>query len=362
MTTEQKIRSATEQNVRLLNTLSDTDYAISAHQQSTNYVATLKNQVAEEMLKLRDLSKIVASEYADHKKYRDSHMRRFAFKIGGKKEAFQETASKEEREWLDAVQQELVAKKGFEQLKLNLAEAERENAALFDVLSVHNATQVQLDSLYKSIFDGPSPDIPGEDDKEGAVRETELNFNAVQLRLSSENQAKAILLDAKKFLERAILDIQSAISANTADCWGVGGTFAEMNESSALSRCQGHVSQVEMLISQAQRVQPAVKHIGGMQVAQMNFVGDVVFDNIFSDMAMRDKLRQSEQQLLTAKQSLNSELRLEDERQRQTQGELDQAKIVLDGRRKELQRIRAAAFDLVGLGHLPSYEPPSYKA
>lgn len=103
MTTERKIRYSAERNARLLKTLSETDYAISAHRQSTNYVDTLKRQIAGEELKLRDLSKIVASEYADHKKYRDSHLRRFAFKVSGKKEQFQETASKEEKEWLDAV-------------------------------------------------------------------------------------------------------------------------------------------------------------------------------------------------------------------------------------------------------------------
>jgi hypothetical protein len=190
MTTEQKIRYSAEQNARLLTTLSETDYAISAHQQSTTYVNTLKRQIVGEELKLRDLSKVVASEYADHKKYRDSHMRRFAYKISGKKEQFHETATKEEREWLDAVQHELTAKKGLEQLKLNLVEAQRHNSELFDVLSVRNATQAELDRLYNSIFGGPSPDIPGEDEKEKAVRQAENNFNTVQLSLSTEQQAK----------------------------------------------------------------------------------------------------------------------------------------------------------------------------
>jgi len=55
-------------------------------------------------------------------------MRRFAYKISGKKEKFQETATKEEREWLDAVQEELRAKNGLGRLKSNLAEAEKTNA------------------------------------------------------------------------------------------------------------------------------------------------------------------------------------------------------------------------------------------
>ena len=263
----------------------------------------------------------------------------------------------------------MTAKKGFEQLKLTLTEAQGENAALFDVLSIRNATQSELDQLYKTIFDGPSPEILGADEKEGAVKGAEINFNAVQLRLSTENQAKAILLDANKFLRRALADIREALSANNADCWGVGDSFAEMAESSALSRCQSYVSQVEISISQAQRVQPAVKQIGGMEVAQMNFIGDVVFDNIFSDMAMRDRLRQSEGKMDNAQRNLNNELHLQDEHQGSAQGELDQAKMILDGKRNQLRQIRAAAFDRIAGGGSapvedlpPSHEPPSYKA
>lgn len=233
------------------------------------------------------------------------------------------------------------------------------------MLSVRNSTQVELDQLYDSIFAGPSPDIPGEDEKENAVRQAENNFNAVQMRLSTENQAKAILLDANKFLDRAISDIRDALSASNMDCWGVADTWAEMSESSALSRCQGHVTQVEMLINQAQRVQPAVRHVGGMEVAQMNFIGDVLFDNIFNDMAMRDKLRQSEGQLHNAQRNLGDELHVEDERQRQAQAELDQARLLLDGKRQDLQHIRAEAFDRIVSGHLSGWgagdQPPSYE-
>jgi hypothetical protein len=181
---------------------------------------------------------------------------------------------KEEKEWLDALQHELTAKKGVEQLNLKLAEAQGQNAELADVLSVRAATKAELDQLYNSIFNGPNPDIPGEDEKENAVRDAEQDFNAVQLRLSTENQAKAILLDASKFLQRAVGDIRSALDSNQMDCFGFGDSFAAMSENSSLSACQSHVSQVEMLVSQANRVQPAIPpHIGGMEVARMNFMG-----------------------------------------------------------------------------------------
>ena len=364
MATKQKIRDSAALNASLLKTLSETDYAFSAHQQSTNYVNTLKQQIADEEKKLRELARVVSSEYADHRKYRDSHVRRFAYRITGKKEHFQETASKEEKEWLDAVQNELTAKKGLEHLKLTSAEAQKQNSELFDVLSLRNATQAELDQLYHSIFSGPNPDIPGEDEKENEVQQAENSFNTMQLQLRTEYQVKSILLNSKRYLEQAISDMRSALSSNTADCWGYGGKLAKMLESSALSRCQSHVSQVEVLITQAQRLQPAVRNVGVMEVARMNFFGDVIFDNIFSDVAMRRRLRESERKLLNAQGNLYRELHLEVERQQKARTELDEAKLLLDQKRQELQHARAEAFGRIVGSHSSGWEtgeqPPSY--
>lgn len=101
----QRLQSASAQNTSLLNTISETEYSVSAFQQSNQYIASLKKDIAAQEKKLGELNRHVDREYADHKKYRDSHMKRLAFKLGGKKEKFQADASREEQEWLDAVGQ-----------------------------------------------------------------------------------------------------------------------------------------------------------------------------------------------------------------------------------------------------------------
>lgn len=45
-------------------------------------------------------------EFKEHEKYRDSVMKRFAYKIGRKTEKFGAKASKEEREYFDALHEE----------------------------------------------------------------------------------------------------------------------------------------------------------------------------------------------------------------------------------------------------------------
>ncbi|KUJ09724.1 uncharacterized protein LY89DRAFT_627975 [Mollisia scopiformis] len=365
-----RLQSAAAENSRLSQTRSETAYSVSAYQQSQNYVGNLKKQISIEENKLADVNEQVAREYEDHQKYRDSHMRRLAYNLGGKKEKFAEQATKEEKEWLDAVALQLRTKKGLEGLNRTLADATKASADLLAIVKVHNRAGVERDALYNSIFEGPTPEMPEEDAKEREVREAENNFNVDQLLSSTETQARAILGDADKFLKRAMGDIQDAGSSATADVWGVGGTFAEMAENNALSRCQQNVSQVEMLVTQAQRVQPAVGHLGDMRVAQMDFMSNVVFDNIFSDMAMRDRIHESMGQLSHAQSNLNREMQAADQRISRAQSEVTRAKSVLDRQRSELQQVRAAAFERlangmeVGVGRPPEYaaEPPAYSA
>jgi len=234
---------------------------------------------------------------------------------------------------------------------------------IMNIAHVCGAAHCEMDELYNQIFQGPTPEIPEEDGKENEVRTAENDFNIVQFLLSAEKQALTILLDAERFLKRALNDLGEAMDASTADLWGVGGTFAEMAESSALSRAQSHVSQVEMLISQAQRIQPAVGHIGGMQIAQQNFMTDVLFDNVFTDLNMRDKIRNSQCQLLQGQRRLVEELNAADARQKRVQEEVDQSKKALDGKWKELQQIRSATFDRIA-GEVPAQgmlAPPNYQ-
>lgn len=345
----EKVQAAAAQNSTLPNTISETEYSVSALQQSNAYIKDLRNEIAAQEKNLSTCNRRVDKEFKDHQKYRDSHMRRLAFKLGGKKEKFAEDASREEKEWLDAVAQQLKSKQSLEHLNVNLSDATNTNIEFKKSVDVHEKAKAELDALYKSIFDGPTPEIPEEDEKERAVAQAEERYNAAQLVLSTESQVRSILADADKSLKRAFAAVQEAESHATMDMWGVGGSFAEMAEHNALSQCQQHVSQVEMLMSQAQRIQPEVKRIGDMQIAQMDFMSNVVFDNVFSDMHMRDRIRESIGQLKKAQFCLQAELGASDRRRDLVP--VKELKGTLDEKRMELQNVRKRAFDM----------PPAYE-
>lgn len=344
-TVQERLTAAASQNSQLLKTISETSYATSEYQQTNKFIGDLKKQIALDEKRLREVNRAVDVEYAQHKKYRDSHVKRLAYKIGGKKEKFEADATKEEKEWLDAIAVQLQTKKALEHLNTKLAEATKKNADVMDILRVRTTAGLELDALYKSIFDGPTPEIPEEDRKEQEWLQAETNFNMAGVMLNTEKQAHDILVDADRFMNFAIRDIIAAREASGYDCWGVGGIWTEMSENNSLVSCEQHVRQVEMLIMQAQRIQPAVRNIGDMSIAQMNFMTNVVFDNIFSDLELRDRIKQSQAQLKMSQANLTAELQAARERTRAVQAEVNEFKAVLDQKRLELQQIRSAAFE-----------------
>merc|ERR1712093_462146 len=61
----QRLQSASAQNTSLLNTISETEYSVSAFQQSNQYIASLKKDIAAQEKKLGELNRHVDREYAD---------------------------------------------------------------------------------------------------------------------------------------------------------------------------------------------------------------------------------------------------------------------------------------------------------
>lgn len=99
MTIYERISAASSDNTRLLKILRETDYASSALSQNSLYISSLQQEISARQKEYGLLRHAKFMEQKDHEKYRDSTMRRLAYKMGGKKEKFEATAQKEEREY-----------------------------------------------------------------------------------------------------------------------------------------------------------------------------------------------------------------------------------------------------------------------
>ncbi|KAL9624248.1 MAG: hypothetical protein Q9160_001495 [Pyrenula sp. 1 TL-2023] len=347
MSTHDKILSAASENASLLAALAETDYAAPALHQQHAYIRDLKREISENDVQQQKLAGTTKTELKDHEKYRDSTVRRFAYRVGGKKEKFQEKASKEEKEYFDAVTAEFRAKQSRATLDANLKDAEKFRQELEGVVSQHDGYQKRLDELYNSIFSGPTPDLPQEDEKEQIVAQVKSEFDQAQSTLSVESQIISILHEANKAMKQALINMNQAESMSEFDMVGFGGSYADLAERNHLSIAQSQMSTVHMLVNSASRLSPAVHPLANVDVAQSNFMSDVLFDNIFSDYSFHKKIQASSQGMHREASNLAGQLQAAQQREEASRQSLDETKNRLEGARQSLQDTRMQAFQSI---------------
>ena len=290
---EDRISAAASRNTALLSTLASTDYAPTAVKHQLALIADLESNLASLDRRIASLSSKREAELKDHNKYKDSFFRKRAHTVFGKKEKFQTTAAKEEREYFDALRDETLAKSQGDELRDQIAQAKRVlSEELEPAVRTHEGAQKELDQLYDSLFDGPTPSFPEEDNLERGATETLHAYNGVRDRLLHEDTARQALAQASLAMNDALRNIGDALGASTWDTWG-GGTWSDMMERDSLARTQGCVSKVHMLVDQAMRSSVEVQPLREMRIDQGHFLSDVVFDNLFTDMAQHERIEQS---------------------------------------------------------------------
>ncbi|CZT19005.1 uncharacterized protein RCC_04850 [Ramularia collo-cygni] len=353
------LRDAADKNHELLSELSQTDFAPSSLKQNTSYISDLKSQIAATDKELSRLHQITEDEKKDHVKYRDSNVKRWAHKLGGQKgkEKFTSKQEKEEKEFMEAWQKERSAKESRDELGRALGKAETDRVHLESEAARHDRAQTALDALYQSIFSGPTPDVPGEDQMENNVQQARGFFGQCQTQVGTEQKALEAMQRADYHMKLAYRDIGDALRRSTRDMFG-GGTFTDMAEREALSHAQNNMQHVIRHMEEARRNQPAIHPLSEITIDQGHLFSDVLFDNIFTDMAQHERIQQSEQQMQAAIHDLQIQLGEQQNRKQGADAQLRDAAGNLENAREELQRIRAEAFKHIGANGVP---PPAYQ-
>lgn len=116
-------------------------------------------------------------------------------------------------------------------------------------------------------------------------------------------------------------------------------------------------------MDEAQRRQPAIDASPDVNIDNGHLVSDVLFDNIFSDMAMHDRIKDGDAQLQRAVRHVAKQIDLQLNRAGVAKADL--ASAMEDDRKAKaaLQRVRAEAFARIAVGRdvsggeaLPPYE------
>ncbi|KAF1916438.1 hypothetical protein BDU57DRAFT_448785 [Ampelomyces quisqualis] len=370
---QDKIQQAASQNASLLGDLQETDSALSQLQQQDAYINDLNHQIAVINKRVEKLKKTTAAELQDHEKYRDSTMRRFAHKATGRKEKFAEKAAKEEKEYFDAMQAQKSAEDELTYVQHLKSEAENTRHKYASAADRHKHLQAELDALYTSIFAGHTPGFPDEDRKEDACNEASQHLNGLQQCLQHEKHILFLLGQTACKLSEARNVLDSAYGMSQYDMFG-GGTMASMQKRNYLERAESAIQQVRMLQGQIKHLAPDIENLGPLNIAMGSIWSDVVFDNIFTDMNMHEKIKNSMAQVERAGGRCGDVIRRREDGLRRIEEDVRAGEEGLRRAREELQTAREDAFSRVlggemmgnGLGTpavlqggLPGYEPPS---
>lgn len=361
MSLEAKIQDAATRNAELLHILHETDSAVPDLASQQRLVADLEAQSADAGARLRELDARRQRELREHESYRDSVLRRLAYKLGGRTERFAARAAREEREYFDALQDEHRAAAAAAHVDAMLADARRVRDDLASAAAAHAAARAALDGLYEDIFAGPSPGCPEEDARERDLDAALASYHEARSRAEGEGRAVKVLARAQESLARVLMAMEDALHASRRDMLG-GGTFADMMERSALARAEDALQQTRRMVALARRSSPLVRELPPVTVAQGHLLGDVFFDNFFSDFAFHEKIKQSNVEVQRCAQVLTADLAAARQRHAETKADTDRKSAAVRETRMELQKAREDAFARIAGGQTQMAPLPSYSA
>ncbi|KAJ6556889.1 hypothetical protein B0H10DRAFT_2241122 [Mycena sp. CBHHK59/15] len=344
---------------RLLGSIEELDYVPPALAQQTSYVAGLEAQLKVAVRKIAVLARKTQKERREHEDLRDSTARRLAAKLTGRKEKFEAKASKEEREYVEALEKEMQERSCQTVLETMIKEGKAVRDDLTDKAAVYQTLKEDLAQLYSKIFDGPTQAYPEDDRLEYQLQLAQTRHDQIQGCLNQESQALNLLGSANAALGACSTKVKEALNYSQWDMFG-GGAMTDMMERNALSAAEALALQAATYVQQAQFASGAVQPIGEISIAHGSIMSDVIFDNIFTDMAFHDKIKRSARNIAAVQLNLTRELTNASARTGAAGAELSAAADALARCRAELDGYRKSIFDSLagGVPPPPAYTPP----
>ncbi|KAL3470227.1 hypothetical protein BJX99DRAFT_239903 [Aspergillus californicus] len=344
MSIYESIAATKERHSQILADLEAVDRAPDALRSHQAYYSDLQRQFTNTSHSLEEIRNLTRSEREKHERYRDSTIRRLLYRTTGKRADFEERADQEMKKYYIALERENETKGQKEMLEGQIAEAANRLKELRGACAHRSRLNDELETIYKRLFEGPTEDFPEEDAQEEATNAARTCYKELSGQLDNVHQAAQCLGKAQLTIKEALLSIYEAIRHCERDIWGFGGILADMGQQDCLSRAQQKVSQTQMLVSQAMRLDRHVQALPTMRIVQHDMISSIIFDNAFYNISFLNMVQQSFDEVKHAEQVLGTQLRRTKSRAADLQLQADQAKATLDSAQKDLRKIREESF------------------
>ncbi|RCI07774.1 hypothetical protein L249_5702 [Ophiocordyceps polyrhachis-furcata BCC 54312] len=340
---EAQVHKSATRNAQLLHILAETDHALPALEQRCHFITELDHQIHHSDEKLQSLKKKCDSGLKAHQKVRHSQLRRFVYTATGHKEAFAHKEESGERDYMDALQRMQREHAVNQSLKEQRKEATRTTHELEDAAKRHRDAQRKLNELYHTIFSGPTPQFPEEDEAEKMCHHLVLRYRTARRWWEAETRAVQLLTEGNGLMEEALGLTRDALSYSRAELVGTGGGLYEMMERNRLSKADRLVSLARLQMAKAQKVSPHVKALSG----ESSHVRSVYINAYCDDMTFRDEVKRNIGDTQRYSDAVKAELDAALQRQAKLKDYLEQRRAELRDGRAVLQKARECVFETV---------------
>ncbi|EJU05935.1 hypothetical protein DACRYDRAFT_19300 [Dacryopinax primogenitus] len=351
--TAEAIAARAKEHQDILDELATLEYAPAALRDNEAAIKSLTERIDASSQQIIVLHKKTNREHKDFAKLQNSAGRRLWVKIkhGGKKDAVEKKLEKEEREFLEALEQEQAAEEVRAAMQTEKDSLASKNPELQQKAGRHKQLKTKLELLYRSLFEGFTPDYPYEDEAEERVRQAEDANTNFQTIVNRESQVMTLLTSAKTCLNNTTDLLHTAQGWNYNNMFG-GGLFADMFENNALIDAKAYACRAQALVQEAKKKQPMVADINDVDVAQLDFLVNIVFDNVFTDIMFAERIQTSLATVHYGLQRVQNDLNQSNQRLTVANSNMRQAASTLTQRRKELDEIRRTILQSL-LNHQP---------
>ncbi len=264
-------------------------------EQQRAYLSHLTKSLADAQRRLEALTEQREQEYRDVEKLEKISVTSLVARVKGTKD---QQLEKEKVEYLTVLNKEEAAQRECQQLQSVITQTQSQVHELGDLIDTKNKLERELETLINQVCEGV-PD-PIEDTIEQRLTTLDRQIGPITNNRSQIFRAKNHLEHAISDLNRALESLRSASGFSTWDLLG-GGLIADSIKHSRMSDARNHVHTAHSNIQRAIQEYPEIRNsLSSAYVEDVSFFWDGFMDNIFSDIAARDKIHRSRESVRQA--------------------------------------------------------------
>ncbi len=296
MSLEQQIQSESERFQVLFDRLSGTQWSDGAVPEAQSHLAACQNRASLTQENINNFNTAVEREHKRLLDIKGHGVRHAWYKVRGKLE---ERLDEQEKTWLREFE-----KCKEEEDRLTVLKEEIHSAQIYlhqcqNAYDEYVKTKQALDELLEHFFSGATPSYPDEDVMEQSLKKEKENLITLQNGHRLLTNVFQLLQKAHQSVIIARRALEDALNMNTFDLFS-SSSFADMAVSSYLARARNASSQAQQFLNEAKRISPNIPHIGDMRIRQDNLVFNIMFDNIWTDLNMRQMIREASDRIFRA--------------------------------------------------------------